>query len=166
MSRGISNYYIHDLLKTRLKLPYFDSVYCADKVPMSLLKQKNKRYVCTIVNTSLCKNPGTHFLLLTISPKKIIITDSLALNLKEESPSLIERLSKSGKIIKYRFNKSTQDINGEMCGFHACLHAMIQSKERFPNQKGLHAIRPNISGEENDKNVISNITKLIKMNAK
>jgi len=166
---GISNGYIYNMLKKRLKVRIFEDVFSADTIPASLLQQRGGGgggggKVC-IVNLSKADDAGTHFIALHILPEKIVIYDSLHLNLNLFSPALWKHLKRSKKSLVSGMKYPLQTVQSQFCGFYCIYFTLYLAKRQFANRQGLVNFYKQ-ECEENDSIVIKNIRTLIKRNVK
>lgn len=161
---GISNGYIYNMLKKRLKVRIFEDVFSADTIPASLLRQQSggAGKVC-IVNLAKADDAGTHFIALHILPEKIVIYDSLHLNLNLFSPALWKHLKRSKKSLVSGMKYPLQTVQSQFCGFYCIYFTLYLAKRQFANRQGLLNFYKQ-ECEENDSIVIKNIRTMIKRN--
>lgn len=136
---GLTNRYIHRVMRDKLGMSCFAGVYSADGVPDSLLSATEGKSCC-VVNLSRRKEPGTHFVALLIDPKNIVVGDSLALPLQQCSPHLQQRLASAGrrgrKRVRHLFSRPLQAPWSAFCGIYAMLFCLQSCKEEFPRTGG------------------------------
>jgi len=156
---GVSNGYIFDVLKNKLKVKKFLDVFSADTIPTRTLRAKEGDKVC-IVNLSKLDEIGTHFITLHIRPKDIIIYDSLDLNLKIFSPTLWNHLRRGKKRLVNGIGRQLQPEDSQFCGFYCIYFTLLISEDQFSNRKGLVRFKKN-PVKKNDDIVMRNIKTLL-----
>ena len=158
---GLTNHYLTDVLQNKLKVADFVGVFSADTVPENVL-QGSRRSIC-IVNTSGRLQPGTHFIVLLITRKRIELYDSLTLDLRLLFPQLMKHLTSSKKMVKFKFKRPLQNPFSAFCGFYCIYFCLLLSPKQYPDRAGQKKFRRK-KLQYNNKILMSNIKKLIAAN--
>lgn len=159
---GLTNGYIHNVLKNELRLETFSDVYSADTLPHALLR--SKQTILCVVNTSSLNEPGTHFITILVRPKSILVLDSLSLPLREASPELHSRLRQSRKTVQHAFSQPIQSVTSAFCGIYCIYFCVYLSKKQFPLGRSPPPVFEYGEGDNNDRAALSSLLRLISAN--
>lgn len=156
---GMSNDYLHTLIKKRLKVKSCLGVYAVDECP----PMKNQQTV--ILNTDPSDRPGKHFIALYKVASNTILFDS-ASNSLELYPLFSVILSKKGLSPQHRIPlQPIQDLSSNFCGFFCLDYIMLvdlKLRQRLEGIEDKHYETDESKLHMNDFTVYSNCLSKIK----
>ena len=158
---GLSNGFIHNILKNELKCHSFIGVYAANDIDIEKVQESNEFiFIC---NLSPREHPGTHFVTIIGDRKQLLYCDSLALPI-HTSQDLLNSLKKIGKRkMSTLIMTPIQSALSDFCGIYAIYFVLLFDYVRFPivteqNKFSKTHLR------ENDFICVENIKQIIKKN--
>lgn len=159
---GVTNGYIYDLLKNKIRLPMFEDVYAANTVKVSKLR-KRKQFIF-IVNLSPSGAAGTHFVCIVKRGRRLHYIDSLAMP-SNTSRILWERLKLFNMPIIEAYKSPIQHQSSIFCGLYCVYFACLNDRDAMPNSSGLKPFSNKTADlMRNDSICVANIKRLIRNN--
>ena len=111
--RGLSNIFIDDVLQNCTR---YHGCYAADMIPIDILEKK--QHFSIIVNLSVQKDPGTHFITIIGFPNYIYYIDSVGWPCM--TPPITHFLSSLNRPIFYNY-KQIQSYQSAFCSLYCIL---------------------------------------------
>jgi len=150
----VTNGYIEELVKKKLKVKSFEGVF-----PCNLLPHKLKRGASLIVNTDPSHLPGSHYVALYQTKEKLLYFDPLCMpqdHFSDLSENLKRRQMKTHPVLK----KPVQDVESRFCSFF-CVDFILSLTSPFSKAKvKTYKKSPNLM--QNDAIVLKNLLLRIK----
>lgn len=158
---GLSNGYIHDVLKHHIQLSRrFVDVYAADTINITRLRRKDK--FIFISNLAKSGETGTHFVCVVGTSDRLLYLDSFGQS-PRLSPTLYTKLKSLGRKIVLQYKSPIQSMTSDFCGMYCIYFACLHDDIRMADTQG---ILPFSSAQlkKNDALVMYNIKSLLKNN--